>query len=275
MGPAPAGGSLLDFHVHAFPDDLATAALARLSATSGLTPAAGGSLADLLACMDRDGVGVAVVHAVATHPRQAAPILRWAREIRSPRVVPFPSVHPASDSVLGELEDIAREGFAGIKLHPQYQGFAPDEERMDPIYRECARLGLAVLFHMGHDASFPPSDVASPARLLSVRRRHPRLVLVAAHLGGWRQWEEAAASLLGEDIYLDTAFTRFHLPDDLARTILLGHRPDRILFGSDFPWDTPAEAAARIRAYRLPGELERACLRGNGRRLLGSILRTG
>jgi uncharacterized protein len=263
----PPGGPI-DFHTHAFPDAIAPVAMEKLSSTAGVRPRGDGTVGGVLASMDRCGIAASVVHSIATAPRQAVSIRRWALSIRSPRIIPFPSVHPGSATMREELEAIAADGFTGIKLHPEYQDFYCDEDRLLPLYRACRDLGLVVFFHAGEDISFPPSDRAAPRRLAAVRSACPGLIIIAAHSGGWRRWEEVGTCLLGEDLYLEISFTRGHLPDGLFRDLLTGHRPDRILFGSDFPWDDQGDSLRHLEALDLPPALLDRILRRNAESVL-------
>ncbi len=259
---------VVDFHTHAFPDAIAPVALEKLSASAGFVPHGDGTIDGLLSSMDRCGVAVSVVHSIATSPRQVESIRRWALAIRSPRIVPFPSVHPDSRTVREELATIARDGFLGIKLHPEYQSFAFDDEKMLPLYETCQALHLIVFFHAGDDSSFPRSDRGTPRRLAAVRAAFPDLTIIAAHTGGWRQWEEVGSHLLGQDLYLEISFTRTHLSDSLWRDLLLGHSPDRLLFGSDYPWDEPGEALRHLETLRLSEHLLDGIRHGNAELLL-------
>ncbi len=262
-------GSIIDFHTHAFPDRLAVRALANLERQGGVRAVLDGTVAALLASMDRAGVAAAVVCSIATEPGQFGSILRWSSQIAGPRLHPFPSVHPAAPDPADEVRQIAAAGFLGVKLHPEYQCFHVDDPALEALYRALERSGLIALFHAGHDIGFPDSDRAAPHRFLAIHRAFPGLKIVASHLGGYRRWEEVAALLLGSGIWLDTSFTLGHVPAGLLREILLGHRPDRLLFGTDSPWVGQAEEIARLRCLGLPEGLTDRILGGAARALLG------
>lgn len=262
-------GPVLDFHAHAFPDALAARAIDRLERASGTRAALDGTVGALLASMDRAGIAAAVVCSVATAPEQFAPILQWSAAISSPRLLPFPSVHPSSRALDGEVRQIAAAGFRGVKLHPEYQDFHVDDPALAGCYDALEASGLIVLFHAGHDIGFPDSDRAAPQRILAVHRAHPRLRIVAAHLGGFRRWGEVAKHLVGSGVWLDTSYTIGHIPDGQLREILLGHRPDRLLFGTDSPWADQAAEIANLCGLDLSADLTGRILGGNARELLG------
>ena len=256
-------------HAHAFPDALASRAVAHLAAKAGVVPALDGTVGALLASMDRAGIAAAAICSIATEPSQFRAILRWSASIASDRIVPFVSVHPGSSEALEQVREAAAAGFRGVKLHPEYQDFFVDDPGLAPLYRELEAQRLVALFHAGHDIGFPDSDRAAPARFLSVHRAFPGLRLVASHLGGFRRWREVADCLVGSGVWLDTSYTLGHVPGDLLREILLGHRADRLLFGTDSPWVDQRTAIDEFRALALPPALEARILGGNARELLG------
>lgn len=261
-------GHIIDFHTHAFPDGLAPSAMEKLTGSSGIKAFTNGSLLGLTESMDRAGVDISVVHSIATAPKQAESIRRWALSIRSPRIIPFPSVHPESKSLSEDLLKIAENNFLGIKLHPEYQNFYIDDDKMHTIYQICSDRGLIIFFHGGEDISFPSSDRGSPRRISIVKKSYETLTIVAGHMGGWRCWEEVVKYLIGNDVYLETGYTRGYLSDDFFREMLLSHRPDRLVFGSDSPWDDQSASATHLMELGLPEDLMEDLFFRNGHYLL-------
>lgn len=260
---------VIDFHAHAFPDFLAPRAVAHLEGMGDTRAFLDGTVAALLTSMDEAAVSRSVVCSIATEPRQFESILKWSQEIASDRITPFPSIHPRSPDAVGEVERIIEAGFAGIKLHPEYQDFHIDEPALADLYGAMEKGGLIVLFHAGFDIGFPDSDRSSPARIDQVRESFPALPIVASHLGGFRQWEEAGRHLVGKDIYFDTSYTVGHIDPGLMREILRSHPPERLLFGSDSPWTDQSDSLNEIRAISLSDDLEKRILSSNARELLG------
>ncbi len=259
---------VVDVHTHAFPDALAGRAIPRLERMANVRAALDGTVAALRSSMDEAGIAAAVICSIATDPSQFEAILRWSTAISSPRLVPFPSVHPRSPEAAAEVRRVAAAGFRGVKLHPEYQDFHVDDSALEPLYRALEEQGLVALFHAGHDIGFPDSERAAPARLLAVHRAFPRLRLIASHLGGFRRWEEVGEHLLQSGVWLDTSYTLGHIPETLLRQILAGHRADRLLFGSDSPWVDQAQALADFAALGLPEDLAARILGENARALL-------
>ncbi|MFH1709100.1 MAG: amidohydrolase family protein [Planctomycetota bacterium] len=256
---------IIDVHTHAFPDFLAERAVRHLTALThnAAPPCHDGTLAGLTGLMDRAGVDTAVVCNIATAPAQTDRILAWSRAIRSPRIIPLPSIHPANDRIPQRLAEFKAAGFPGIKLHPMFQEFELDADACRPIYETAAALDLAVMIHTGYDIAFPTSDAAGPRRLARVLDRHPGLRICAAHFGGWRRWDEVLEVLAGREVWFETSFTLGFIAPSLFDMILKRHGIARIMFGSDAPWQDPAVHIGRLRELGLPADDRDAILGGN------------
>ena len=263
---------IVDCHTHAFPDFLAPKAIPALAANSGLTPFHDGTANGLLALMDRCGIDRAVVLSIATKPTQEHSVNAFAVSLlEQPRLIPFGSVFPSSDTWREQLEALKTAGIRGIKLHPEYQQFDLDTEAALAVYRRCGELGLLVQFHAGMDAAFEPPVHTGAARINRVCELCPETTFIAAHFGGYDMWEDAAANLNPHaNLYLDTSMTRTaaKIQAETARRIVTIHGADHILLGSDSPWELPGDSVAGVRALNLSPEDTAAILGGNAERLL-------
>jgi len=259
----------IDFHAHAFPDALAKRAIATLEAGCPWKAFGDGTVSALLASMDAAGVDVSAVCPIATRPGQEAGILKWCREIRSSRIVPLPSVHPDSPDAVKWIDAIADEGFTGVKLHPMYQQFAFDEQRVDPIYQAARRRGIFIAAHCGLDIAYPPDDDrADPRRFRRVLDRHEGLMLVCTHMGGWRAWDLSMKYLVGQAVYLETSMSLAELGPQRAADMIRRHGPDRVMFGTDWPWDRQKEQVQAVVQLGLSDEDTGKILRSNAAKLL-------
>lgn len=260
---------LIDFHTHAFPEKIAGRAVGSLShGSGGMVPQTDGTLTSLKAAMDQDGVDISVVLSIATNPRQQHSVNDYATEMnRDERIVAFGSVHPDAPDALEELERIAAAGLKGVKLHPEYQCFYADEERMKPIYRKISALGLITVFHAGQDIGFAPPYHCLPEHLLGALRWLDTPV-VAAHWGGYCCSTEVIGKLCGENLYFDLSFGYGCIPKPLAQTIIDKHGPDKLLFGSDMPWHRPEWELRLLNSLDLSDEDKEKILFGNAARLL-------
>jgi len=261
---------VIDFHAHAFPDALAPRALkVLLDEAPGVKAYLNGTVGDLLRSMDATGIERSVICCIATKPEQFEPILRWCAEVRSERLIPFPSVHPADPACLEKIRKIRAEGFQGIKLHPFYQDFFVDEDRMLHFYEEVVHQNLLLVLHTGYDIAFPRIRRADPRKLLGIAETFPDLRLVTTHLGAWQQWDEVCRHLLGRKIYMEISFAMQDLGPKQARKMIMGHPDGYVLFGTDSPWTDQNETLALLEKLRLPQKKLGQILADNALGLLG------
>ena len=102
----PQCNGIIDFHTHAFPEELAERAMKALleegKKKSDVTAHLDGRVSSLLSSMDRNNIEKSIVCSIATKPSQFEPILAWSQKIRSDRLVPFPSLHPDDPEAAGK-----------------------------------------------------------------------------------------------------------------------------------------------------------------------------
>lgn len=279
---------VIDLHTHTFPDSIAASAIARLQAASRTRAFSDGTAAGLRASMARSGVDRSVILPVATSPRQVVRIndsaLRMNRRFPETGLLSFGCMHPDFAGWREELDRIAAQGLKGIKIHPAYQDVSLDDPRFLRILDRAAQLGLVIVTHGGIDIGLPEPVRASPEMALRVWRALGDIPLVLAHMGGWRQWDQAEDLLGQTGFLLDTAFSCGPLtpvegavfpPEELEMMgqaqflrFLRIFGPRRILFGTDSPWSDPAADLARLRALPISPEDKAGILGGNAARLL-------
>lgn len=259
---------IIDIHTHVFPVELAPKAVEALNQPGRHEPHYDATLAGLLAKMDEAGIEVSVTQPVATRPSQVRSINDWAATTASDRIVPFGAVHPDLDDPAGELRHIASLGMRGFKMHADYQDCAPDDPRMQPIMETARDLGLIAFMHAGADVG-PQSVLGSPEAFARMLDRYPGTTVVLAHLGGFQCWEGVRDLLVGRDVWLDTAYTLTHLPDDEFVSMVRAHGIERVLFGTDGPWTNATRELAHLRELGFSATELDAMLHRNAERLLG------
>jgi predicted TIM-barrel fold metal-dependent hydrolase len=273
--------TIIDFHTHAFPDALAPRAVAQLTinaAASGYTPLTDGTIAGLIASMDKAGITRSVVCNIATNPRQMKKVNDFAIACtENPRLIPLGSVNPDTtpEEIDTELNRLKAAGIPGIKVHPDYMKVEIDSEKFTPILAACAEKNLFVITHAGFDPVEPDHIHCSPDMVLRVVDRHPDLKLVLAHTGGFDREGEVLDKLCGAPVWLDTSLSAVRRAKSarwgaLCSEILRRHDPSRILFATDTPWSDPAAEIDFVHSLALPEEQTDAILHGNAEALLTS-----
>ena len=268
---------IIDFHTHAFPERIAARTVEVLIANTArvsdypMKNYTDGTARGLIEVERRAGVDLAVVLPIVTNPKQTETINRVAKETNEANcgLYSFGSLHPADADALSWVDRLAEGGFRGIKLHPEFQDVYADSDEVTEICRRAAKYGMTVVLHAGRDIGYLPPVKTTPDMLLRIIDRAPELKLVAAHLGGWMMWEEVAAKLVGTPIYFDTAFIADFVEKSLARDIIGAHGADRILFGSDAPWEDPAKTLEFLRSLDIDGGNMKKICGANAAGLLG------
>ena len=257
---------IYDVHAHIFPDDMAERVVSQLSAAGRVPAFTNGTLAGLIASMNAAGIDVSIVAPVSTKASQVKSINDFSASAAGERIIPFGSLHPEFEDIPGEVARMKSMGVRGIKLHPEYQAFHPDDEALFPMYEQLERAGLFILFHAGYDVEIPTLH-STPAHFAHVHEIFPDLVLILAHLGSWRLWDDVEEHLVGKNVYFDTSYVFDDIDPHQFRRIVLEHGPDRVLFGTDSPWTDQSVEVERLRNSGLPDDVIEQVLGGSAVRL--------
>ena len=263
---------IIDFHTHCFPEKIAKNTIEKLSYVSGgLIPQTNGTREGLVSLMQKDCVDKSVVLSIATNGAQQANVNDFAISLKSESLIPFGSVFPFSETWEAELEKLKENGIKGIKLHPDYQQFFVDDERVFPLYKKIEKLGFILVFHAGEDYGFPPPYKATPERLRKVLKLIETPV-VCAHWGSLLMCDDVVKYLCDvENCYFDTAFGYGTMPKARALEILEKKDINKILFGSDSPWNAPSWDVNMIKTMGLSEDEEQKILYKNAEKLLGTV----
>ena len=135
---------------------------------------------------------------------------------------------------------------------------------MDKIYDAAKNQGLVVLAHAG-DYRF---DFSSPKRIANVVEKHPDLKFVAAHFGGYTEWDKSEEFLVGKNVFFDTSSTLFKLPIEKAMQMIEKHGVENFLFGTDYPMWNHKEELERFSKLPLSEEEKQMILYKNASNLL-------
>ena len=260
---------IIDFHAHIYPEKIADKASKTIGDFYDTSMCYNGVPERLLASGRKIGVEKYIVHSTATVAHQVEAINNYiVNEINAHKeFVGFGTVHPGYENFENELKRIKGLGLKGIKLHPDFQKFQVDTPEMDPIYDVIASLRMPVLVHAG-DCRY---DFSGPQRIRHVLEKHPDLIVIAAHFGGYTEWDKSCEYLVGKKVWFDTSSTLWKLPYEKANAMLRAHGIENFLFGSDYPmWDHEDELK-RFNQLNLTAQEREDILYNNAVRLLKEI----
>jgi predicted TIM-barrel fold metal-dependent hydrolase len=256
-----------DAHTHIFPAKIAEKAVTFLEDYYHHRWPGSGDINDLLSAMDQAQVSASLIFSCATRPEQvtaANDFLAAAQNKFPGRFYAFGTLHPDHKDISGEFQRIKDLGLKGLKIHPDFQKIYINEPKMMRIY-ELAGDSFPVTIHMGDRRT----DFSSPWRLAKVLDELPHLKVIAAHFGGYSEWDEVKRHLVGREVWFDTSSTFWELPAENAREIALAHGTDKILFASDYPASLPAQAIADVLTMNLSDEDNEKIFHLNAEKLFG------
>ncbi len=269
---------LIDIHTHVFPDAIAPKAIANL--TQGIinnyqsfhisfTAQAEGTVSSLIKSMEECGCDKSIICPVVTNAKSTQKTNEFAFQNASEKIIPFASLIPTQEDWQEVLEDIASRGFKGIKLHPEFQNLDVDDPKSVAVIKRAEELGLIVMLHAGKDPGYAPPEHCSPIRLARVLEKVNGNKIIAAHMGGWKDWEDVEKILCGSPVYFDTSCIVGFIESEVCKNLIRKHGVDKILFGSDFPWFTAGQTLEFIKSLNLTQEeMDKICYK-NAVKLLG------
>jgi len=152
-------------------------------------------------------------------------------------LIPFASLNPnAHSDPSAKLEFYVKEdNVKGLKLHPSYQFFYPNEARLYPLYAKAQALKIPVVFHIG-TSIFKGTKLkyCDPIYLDDIAVDFPDLKVIMAHSGRGFWYDECfSLSRLHKNVYMDITGLP---PQNLLHYFPeLEKNGEKVLFGSDWP----------------------------------------
>lgn len=181
---------------------------------------------------------------------------------------PFGSVHPRRRRPKEKLEEQLHRGARGLKLHPQLQQFMPAAPEAMALYALAARERIPVLWHCG------PVGIELPSARKFVQLPNyeaplaecPETTFVLGHAGALSCDQGIALQRRYANAYLEVSCISL----SQMRQVVAEADPDRIVYGTDWPFYHHALALAKVLvATEGQPELRRKILHDNAARLLG------
>lgn len=233
---------IINAHAHIYPEKIAAKATEAIGAFYDIEMEnSTGTAQKLVEDGERIGTTKYVVHSVATTARQVRSINEFIQKEISQHneFIGFMTLHQelSYEEIEKEVDWCIKNGFKGVKLHPDFQKFYIDEPRAEKFYRVIGDK-LPILFHIGDDRF----DFSSPERLIKIAKKYPKTNFIAAHFGGYRCWDEAYKYKGLKNVYFDTCSSLAFISKEKAKQIIQTLGADRFFFATDFPmWDSVLE----------------------------------
>lgn len=234
---------IIDAHCHIYPDKIAEKASESTGNFYSLPVRLDGKISTLLEHGEKAGIEHFVVQSVATTPKQVSGINNFiaASVAKSNgKFTGLGTLHPDSENIEADVNEIIGLGLKGVKLHPDIQQFKIDDYRMLKIYELCENR-LPILMHTG-DHRY---DYSNPNRMMPILDIYKKLTVIGAHFGGWSMWEEATKKLSNyENFYVDCSSSLYAITPEKAKELIMAYGTEHVLFGTDYPmWEPETEIA--------------------------------
>lgn len=259
---------ILDSHCHIYPDKIALKAAGATGDFYDIKMKMDGTVATLLKEGKRAGISHFLVHSVATSPKQVSRINQFISDTvknSNGKMTGFGAMHPESEDLKIDFDELISLGLKGVKLHPDIQGYKIDDYRMLKIYELCEKNNLILLLHCGDNRY----DFSNPNRMKPILDTFTDLTVIGAHFGGYSVWEEATEELCSyKNLYVDTSSSLFALKKGDAENLIEKYGEDRVLFGTDYPMWNPKEEVEKFLKLDLSEDVKRKILWDNAEKLL-------
>lgn len=172
------------------------------------------------------------------------------RSGKADRFILCGSVKPTLDDAVESVKKYHAQGLKGIKMHPNYARFYPDDEAAWPAYEICGKLGLPVLFHSGRTGfkekrtlgiKLYTEDYADLKHYEAPIAAFPNLRFVLCHAGALQNEEAVRLARQYKNVWLDIHGQGV----DRIRAMVRQLGPERLMYGSDWAFYPVAVILAR------------------------------
>lgn len=278
---------IIDFHTHTFPDNVAPKALESLSLSGHVSPQSQGTMESLIQSMRDNGIDYSVNLTVMTRVDQVQrvhdKVISAMADMEPQGIITFGGMHPEYEDYRTEIRRLKACGIKGIKIHPAFAKISVSDIRYKRIIAEASEQDMIVITHAGEDISFIGENYASVSDIEDIMKDVAPVKLVLAHMGGWQNWQQVTEYIAGMPLWLDTAFSlgamhprpgcslpyEHQMSSEEFVTLVRKHGADRVLFGTDSPWEKQGEYISQVSQTGLTDDETKLILGVNAGRLLG------
>jgi len=241
---------IINTHCHVYPERVAMKAAENIGKfyrypVPDFEQGTPGTLDLLLAESSPLGITTFAVSGAATAPKQVTSVNDFFIDLAGKQfgaeLICYGTAHPDFPNIGDEIERIKSLGLRGLKLHADCQAFNIDDPKAYAIYEAAQAVNIPILMHLGDETH----DFSAPRRLVNVSKDFPKLRLIAAHLGGYRDWDNALLLKGLDNVWFDTCSSQSILPPERVVSQIRTFGAERCFFGTDYPlWKAKEELAA-------------------------------
>ncbi len=180
-------------------------------------------------------------------------VIRDAVDEYPDRLIGFGRVDPRRGSeAIEEVERCDEMGLEGIKLHPFVETFRPDHPNFEKLFDTIHDRDMIILSHTGQ-------GFASAGYIKKIMDDREDMKVILGHLNEGC----ISAAKKFDNVYVDTSGTRVYMLEYACSEI-----PERIVFGSDYPYLNYRVQKTVVEAAEISDELREKIFADNLKRLL-------
>lgn len=192
---------------------------------------------------------------------------------KHPELIPFGTLFVGDGNVELRTKKLFESyRFSGIKLHPFVSQEQIDDHRYFPAYEMMEAMGKILLCHPGSGPVYGQTDGAQ--RVKKILKQFPKLRTIVAHCGAFEYGDYHGLADDFENVYFDTAMNCVCtevFENNCPHKSFFEKYQDRILFGTDFPnipydYDEQVES---VKQFGLGQDIENKIYHLNARKILG------
>jgi predicted TIM-barrel fold metal-dependent hydrolase len=173
------------------------------------------------------------------------------------RLIPFAKADLFRQTLAEDVRSAADLGFAGIGEVVGIHGNIP---ALSALFAALDGTGLPVFIHCDY-----PVDVRDIKEVFALAKKHPLQQVIVGHLGGDFYLDAISAALETENTVLDISET----VNESALQVAANTLPERLVFGSDYPWDSPECILERVKQLTNSPSVKEGILGNTMQRILG------
>ncbi len=232
---------IIDVHSHIYPDKIASKAAKNIGDFYEIPMDNDGTLKQMLEKADNFDVKKFVINSVATSWTQVEKINNFMIGfVSDSRFAPLATLHPDMEKqhIIDEIQRITALGLNGLKLHPDCQAFQLNGKKARILFDALGEFKKPILVHTGDKRH----DFSHPSFMVDIAKDYPHLNFIAAHFGGWSEWDQLMKYKGLNNVYFDTSSTLAFLDKHIAKVSILSIGIEKFMFGTDYPmWDMADE----------------------------------
>ena len=172
-------------------------------------------------------------------------------------LIPAATIQPDSPDAAQKLARARAAGVRTLKVHPLIMRLDALDAACEPFFREAERARMPTVYHTGGGDWGWPTEYGSVEICAELAARYPGLPLLMAHCGVFGdvdEFEQAVSACEAHaNLFLDVTAATLRVGEVRWRAALQRIAPERIIYGTDYPWVTVSSVDRELEFFESLG----------------------